>query len=708
MPTTPEGIQTVTLHGLFVEPNLPSTPLQGTITFTPSPTMITFPDQNVIIAGTETVTLDVNGEFSIDLICTDTANQIPNGWTYSVTEKLVGIKSRTYNILLPYTLATIELADITPTEIAPTYLPVVGPQGPPGFINSVNGYHLINVVLNAADVGAIATTARGAANGVASLDGSSLVPVAQIPSLSGTYIPLAQKAAASGVASLDAGTKVPSAQLDLATAAGLTVANAGAVGVATKLAREDHVHAGMDLTTAQTAAGAKTFSSSVFVMGAGFGVGISSSLAGLVDMRTASAGTTILNLQNTSGASTAALLKINGDTAASTLIVSLVTGDSVNRFAMKGSGQLEFGSGAGARDANFYRSGVGILNSSGQFAADAAAPLLAAHLTRKDYVDAINTSAVHIAGAETVTGAKTFTAVQQLQATVSTVVQQHRVTGDTNNRLQITSDGVMTWGSGSGTGDVTLYREAADVLTTDDTIRAYRPLTTNNALQLRVVGDTVSRLAVNADGKMAWGAGGASTSDANFYRVSAGLLTTDTALSVGTSLAVGTSLSVGTNLTVTGNLTVGGIGQVVQATKSANETVTSSTTLQNDDDLVLALAASATYQIWGWVKYSQNLAISGTSGIVVGFTIPAGATWEWSSHGTAGTASATTYDTVLATGTGTRSLASNGATTMTFAPIGNLTTTSAGSLQMQWAQVSSSATPTTVYLGSWLQARRTS
>lgn len=49
-------------------------------------------------------------------------------------------------------------------------------------VTSVNGSSGA-VTLVAADVGAIATTARGAASGVASLDGSTLVPTAQIPPL---------------------------------------------------------------------------------------------------------------------------------------------------------------------------------------------------------------------------------------------------------------------------------------------------------------------------------------------------------------------------------------------------------------------------------------------------------------------------------------------------------------------------------------------
>lgn len=44
------------------------------------------------------------------------------------------------------------------------------------------------VTLSASDVGAIATSQRAAANGVASLDGSAKVPVSQVPDLSAIYL----------------------------------------------------------------------------------------------------------------------------------------------------------------------------------------------------------------------------------------------------------------------------------------------------------------------------------------------------------------------------------------------------------------------------------------------------------------------------------------------------------------------------------------
>lgn len=108
-------------------------------------------------------------------------------------------------------------------------------------VASVNGFTGV-VVLAATDVGAIATTQKGAASGVASLDGSTLVPTAQIPNLSATkitsgtldvarvptgttsttvslgnhthaYIPTTDRGAASGVAPLDSSTRLPAANL---------------------------------------------------------------------------------------------------------------------------------------------------------------------------------------------------------------------------------------------------------------------------------------------------------------------------------------------------------------------------------------------------------------------------------------------------------------------------------------------------------------
>lgn len=228
----------------------------------------------------------------------------------------------------------------------------------------------------------------------------------------------------------------------------------------------------------------------------------------------------------------------------------------------------------------------------------------------------------------------------------------------------------------------------------------------------RVTGDTQSRYIVDTDGTMAWGPGGSTAVDTNLYRSAVDTLKTDDKLIVAqggtfqSTLAVNSTLAVTGATTLSGGLTVVGIGQVLRALKTSNESLASSTTLQDDDQLTINCDANATYMLTGYIKYAQNLAIGATAGIKAGFALPAGGTLEWTSHGTATLTSAVDYDTVVTTGTGTRSMAANGAGTMAFAPSGNLVTTTAGILVLRWAQVSSSATTVNVFSGSWIRLER--
>lgn len=128
----------------------------------------------------------------------------------------------------------------------------------------VNGHDGPEVTLTTDDIGALAPatadgryllqTARGVANGVASLNGSGLVPgaqiptlsTAQIPDLSATYVAASRINAASGVAGLDASSKLSGAQqLYSATGTVVAVGSANAGGAANSAARGDHVHAGV-------------------------------------------------------------------------------------------------------------------------------------------------------------------------------------------------------------------------------------------------------------------------------------------------------------------------------------------------------------------------------------------------------------------------------------------------------------------------------
>lgn len=143
---------------------------------------------------------------------------------------------------------------------------------------------------------------------------------------------------------------------------------------------------------------------------------------------------------------------------------------------------------------------------------------------------------------------------------------------------------------------------------------------------------------------------------------------------------------------------------VLFAVKTANESVTSSTTLQNDDHLVLALAASSTYIIDGLLIIDG----ASTGDFQMDFTKPSGSTnniyidslaigasglgdkgaYLWEDSGTPN------FGTIT---TGSHSY-------VRFTGLSQVTT--AGNLQLRWAQATSTATATRVLTGSWMSARR--
>lgn len=523
---TPQGLDVTTLHGLYVEPNETGTPLQGTLSFTPNPSFITFPDENTILAGTETVTLDSNGEFTIDLASTGQGTENPPDWLYTVTERIIGQRPRTYNIALPYASgATIELSDITPTETAPTYIPVTGPQGPPGVVTSVNGYTTAVITLVASDVGALGTSTRGAANGVASLDASTKVPVAQLPDLSATYITTARIGVANGVAGLSASALVPSAQLDLASAAPPSVGT-GAVGASTKLARQDHTHDGVDLVNTQSVGGAKNFTTSLQSARLGVGVAPASHRGRLKSV----ADEVVLFLEQTAGTPANPLLSIQSAASTDKAYASSIPADTVPRLVITIAGGLSWGPGNGAADISLSRTAVGVLTTDGQIISTQAAPTAAGHLTRKDYVD---NNFVGLTGAQTISGVKTFSAAPISQAaSAATVVFNARVTGDTVSRLTIGADGALSWGPGGSTAtDFTLSRLASVGLNLGGTYQSTRSATSGVSFSTLVTADTFDRYRIYGDGLNEWGPGNAAR-DTNLYRSAANTLKTDDALVV--------------------------------------------------------------------------------------------------------------------------------------------------------------------------------
>lgn len=146
--------------------------------------------------------------------------------------------------------------------------------------------------------------------------------------------------------------------------------------------------------------------------------------------------------------------------------------------------------------------------------------------------------------------------------------------------------------------------------------------------------------------------------------------------------------------------------QPVVVSKPADQPLVSSTTFQDDVDLVVPLAANATYLVEGWIGYSQNV-VNGSGDLKAQFTVPAGATLNLTAYGTSGASSLTTYDVTDNPASSPRVLPVNLSTAMSFAPRGTVTTSStAGNLVFQWAQNTSSATALYVKALSWLKLTR--
>lgn len=136
--------------------------------------------------------------------------------------------------------------------------------------------------------------------------------------------------------------------------------------------------------------------------------------------------------------------------------------------------------------------------------------------------------------------------------------------------------------------------------------------------------------------------------------------------------------------------------------KTADESVTSSAVLQNDDHLLWTIPQAGTYMFDAYLI--ADSAANAAGDLSVDFTAPAG-TLQFAGHG---------LDTTLASGnTGTVNAASSGtlnyglSTTATLVWLhGTLVATASGTLQLRWAQQASNASASTVRSGSHLTVRQ--
>lgn len=140
------------------------------------------------------------------------------------------------------------------------------------------------------------------------------------------------------------------------------------------------------------------------------------------------------------------------------------------------------------------------------------------------------------------------------------------------------------------------------------------------------------------------------------------------------------------------------------AYKTSTTARTSTTSLADDPDLTLAVAASASYAFQGFFIYDGGA--GGSEGdFKFKFTVPTSASIYW------GDTFRNTTPTIVCGGhvtTDTETASTNGLGTWYSVNVQGLliVSSTAGNLTLQWAQGSSSATRTDLGAGSWLMAQR--
>jgi hypothetical protein len=154
--------------------------------------------------------------------------------------------------------------------------------------------------------------------------------------------------------------------------------------------------------------------------------------------------------------------------------------------------------------------------------------------------------------------------------------------------------------------------------------------------------------------------------------------------------------------------------------KTADTSITASTTQTTDPHIQMTVAANAVYEFWGWIQYDADL----TGDLSVGWTSPAGSQGTWMGHGggttvTSATAGGGTQQNATSTwGYNIRLEPTDITTGRTFGglAVGNKitvlfqgtlrTSVVGGTFGLAWAQSASSATATTLYTDSWLAVLR--
>jgi hypothetical protein len=158
----------------------------GSVSFTPTASMSN--GGSTVPAKAKSVAL-VDGVGTIVLDANDDAGTVPSGTGYKVTEHIVG-SPRTYTVVLAHAQPAVNLADLVPATTTANYAYVLldaNGHVPIGELPVGTSSGTVAAGNDSRITGAEQTANKGAANGYASLDGTTHIPAAQVPDLSATY-----------------------------------------------------------------------------------------------------------------------------------------------------------------------------------------------------------------------------------------------------------------------------------------------------------------------------------------------------------------------------------------------------------------------------------------------------------------------------------------------------------------------------------------
>src|SRR3546814_69711 len=167
----------VTLSGTYKNPD--GSACSGEVNFRLAAPILDRGGDVIVASSVERVLLDVNGAFSVVLYATEGIDLDPTGNAYVVEELIDGAPRRTYEVAIPASPTTADLADYVPTTSRPTY-ELVGPQGPQG-IQGIEGPQGIQGIqgeegLSAYEVAVVNGFAGTEGEWLASLEGPQGIP----------------------------------------------------------------------------------------------------------------------------------------------------------------------------------------------------------------------------------------------------------------------------------------------------------------------------------------------------------------------------------------------------------------------------------------------------------------------------------------------------------------------------------------------------